>query len=132
MKKDEAFSIKKRVKSFRYAINGLLSCIMHEHNARIHIVAMLMAITLGFVFHISLLEWLAISIVIGMVLITELLNTAIERLVDFVEPQWNDKVGLIKDYCAAAVLIASLIAIVVGILVFVPKIAEKMGCLICM
>ena len=124
MEKKESFSLKKRISSFRFAINGLVNCIKYEHNARVHTLAVVIVTVLGFVFQITIPEWIAIAIVIGLVLMAELFNTAIERLVDFVEPEWNSKVGLIKDYCAAAVLIASVIAMVVGGLVFIPKILD--------
>ncbi len=124
MKKNERFSLKKRIKSFQFAINGMKSCVRNEHNVRVHLFATVVVILMGFIFHIATIEWIAVAIVIGMVWMAELLNTAVERLADFVEPDWNSKIGLIKDYCAAAVLVASLIAVVVGVLVFGPRICD--------
>lgn len=126
MEKKESFSLKKRIKSFQFAISGLKNCVRNEHNAWVHLLATIVVLVLGFVFQISLVEWMAIAIVVGMVWVAELLNTAIERFVDFIEPEWNSKVGLIKDYSAAAVLVVSIIAMVVGALVFIPKIAGWM------
>ncbi len=57
-------------------------------------------------------------------ILTELFNTAIERLTDFVEPKWNEKIGVIKDYCAGAVLISATVSLIVGGLIFIPKIIE--------
>ncbi len=120
-KKTKSFSIKQRLHSFRFAFNGIKKVIIHEHNARIHIVALLIVIGLGIFLKIDAIEWIAITIVSGLVLLTELLNTAIERLADFVEPKWNENIGLIKDYCAGAVLIAALVSAIVGGIIFIPK-----------
>jgi diacylglycerol kinase len=120
--KSEPFSLKQRAKSFRFAINGIVQVVKNEHNARVHVVALIFVIAFGVFFNIQPLEWVAITIVAGLVILTELLNTAVERLADFVEPQWNDNIGLIKDYCAGAVLISALVAVIVGAIIFVPKI----------
>jgi diacylglycerol kinase len=120
--KSEKFSLKQRAKSFRFAINGIVQVVKNEHNARVHVVALIFVIAFGVFFNIQPLEWVAITIVAGLVILTELLNTAVERLADFVEPQWNDNIGLIKDYCAGAVLISALVAVIVGAIIFVPKI----------
>jgi diacylglycerol kinase (ATP) len=121
------FSLKKRMKSFVFAFNGLRSLFKREHNASIHLVSMLIAVVLGFYLHIELFEWLAISIVIALVFMAELFNTAIERLADFVEPAWNNKIGLIKDYCAAAVLTTAFVSLIVGGIIFIPKIKTTLA-----
>ena len=124
MDKPDRFSLRKRLKSFRFAIKGIKTLIKNEHNARIHIVALICVIGLGFFFNISLTEWIAITIVSGLVILTELLNTAVERLSDFIESDWNERIGIIKDYCAGAVLISAVISVIVGGLIFIPKIIE--------
>lgn len=124
MKDSEKFSFKKRLKSFSFAFNGLKNLLQKEHNSRAHLIALIIVICLGFYFQIEPIEWMAVVIVSGFVIAAELLNTSIERLADVVEPKWNEKIGLIKDYCAAAVLISAITAVVVGGLVFVPKILE--------
>lgn len=120
----ERFTIRKRLRSFRFAFGGIKTMIKNEHNSRVHFVALVAVIIVGIVLKIELLEWVAISIVSGVVILTELLNSAIEKLADFVEPAWNEKIGSIKDYCAGAVLISALIAVIVGGLIFIPKIIE--------
>lgn len=120
-KKTAPFSFKKRLQSFGFAINGIIKVIQNEHNARIHVLALILVVSSGLFLDIDSMEWIAISIVAGMVILTELLNTAIERLADFVEPKWNDKIGLIKDYCAGAVLISAVVAAIVGGIIFIPK-----------
>ena len=67
-------------------------------------------------------ESIILVVVIGMVFTAELLNSAIEVLSDFVEPEWNEKIGKIKDYCAGAVLVSAMISVIVGVLIFLPKI----------
>ncbi len=124
MNKIESFSLRKRLKSFIYAFNGIRNLIKREHNARIHIFALICVTGLGIFFRIGLTEWIAITIVAGLVILTELFNTAIERLTDFVEPKWNEKIGVIKDYCAGAVLISATVSLIVGGLIFIPKIIE--------
>ncbi len=108
--------------SFRFAFNGIKNLIKYEHNARIHLVSLICVIVFGIILKLDLAEWIAISIVSGLVILTELLNTAIEKLADFVESDWHEKIGIIKDYCAGAVLISAVISTIVGGLIFMPKI----------
>jgi len=121
MKKvNKKFSIRARLASFKYAFQGLGHVLRAEHNFVVHLAAAIAVIALGAILQISKAEWLIIILCIGLVLITEILNTAIEWLVDLVSPQRNEKAGKIKDIAAAGVLIAALVALVVGIVVFVP------------
>ena len=117
----ENFSIKKRLRSFRFAIIGIKNLIINEHNARIHLTALLVVIGLGLFFKLELMEWVAITIVSGIVILTELINTAIENLADIVEPNWNEKISKIKDYSAGAVLVAAIVSVIVGGVIFIPK-----------
>ena len=121
MPKKENFSIKKRLQSFRFAIKGIKNLIINEHNARIHLTALLVVIGLGLFLKLELMEWVAITIVSGIVMLTELINTAIENLADIVEPKWNEKIGKIKDYSAGAVLVAAIVSVIVGGIIFFPK-----------
>ena len=121
MPKKENFSIKKRLQSFRFAIKGVKNLIINEHNARIHLTALLVIIGLGLFLKLELMEWVAITIVSGIVILTELINAAIENLADIVEPKWNDKIGKIKDYSAGSVLVAAIVSVIVGGIIFIPK-----------
>lgn len=112
--------------SFKFAFQGLLSLVKNEHNARIHLLATILAIVLGIVMKISVTEWALLTIVIGLVFISELFNTAIEKLADFVHPEWNDQIKKVKDYAAAAVFISAIIALVAGGLIFIPRILAMM------
>jgi len=119
------FSIKQRIRSFRYAFNGLKVLLQEEHNAWIHLAVTALVIIAGFILKISATEWLAIILVIALVVALELINTALENLCDFVHPDKHDGIKKIKDLSAAAVLIAAIAAATIGLIVFVPKIV---GC----
>ena len=118
------FSLKSRIESFRFAFTGIWSLLKNEHNARIHLLAAILAITMGFILKINPLEWSLLIIVIGIVFLTELLNTALENLADVVEPEWNEKIRKTKDYAAAGVLIAAVISLLVGGLIFIPRLLD--------
>lgn len=117
-----SFSWSKRVKSFSYAWNGLVVLLRDEHNARIHLVAAVVATVMGFVFDISSLEWVAIVGCIGLVIATEAMNSALEALCDRVSTERHELIGKAKDCGAAAVLVTAITALIVGLIVFVPKI----------
>jgi diacylglycerol kinase (ATP) len=111
----------KFIRGFGYAFKGLGHAAKTQLNFRVHSVLALIAVLLGYALHISTAEWLWVSLCIGMVLLTELINTAIELLVDLVSPEYNEKAGRVKDMCAAAVLITAITALVIGLIIFVPK-----------
>ena len=119
---NERFSIKKRIKSFRYAFAGLRVLFREEHNSRIHAFAAICVVIAGFVFRISAYEWIAVTIVIGMVLCAETINSSLERTADFVKAERDDRKRDIKDLGAAAVLLTALAAAIVGLIIFLPKI----------
>ncbi len=108
-------------KSFLFAFKGI-ALILKERNFIIHLIAASIAIALGFIFTISVNEWLAIIICMSMVLCLEIINTAIEKTIDLLHPQIHPKAGAIKDLAAAAVLVAAIAALIVGLVVFVPKV----------
>ncbi len=110
-------------KSFSYAWTGIKSAFREEPNFRIHAAAASLAIILGLYFHLSRTEWLVICLTIASVVGLELVNTAIEALVNLISPQIHPLAQLAKDTCAAAVLVGSISAVIVGLLIFVPKIA---------
>jgi diacylglycerol kinase len=122
MQAKQPFSILKRLQSFSYAFNGLKILIREEHNARVHLLAALAVIVAGFFFQISSNEWLAIVLSIGLVISAEAMNSAIENVADFISPERNNDIKRIKDLAAAAVLICALTAVVVGLMVFLPKV----------
>ena len=120
--KQEKFSIAKRLKSFTYAFNGLRILLKEEHNSRIHLFATICVVVAGLVFHISPLEWVAVVFAIGMVFGGEIFNSAIEDLADVVCPERDERIKKVKDLSAAAVLVSAITALIIGFIIFIPKI----------
>jgi diacylglycerol kinase len=118
---EKKFSIRKRLRSFKYAINGLSILLREEHNARIHFFASCCVIFAGFFFRISALEWMAITFAIGFVFSMEIMNSAIENMADFISPEKHLKIKRIKDLSAAGVLVSALAALFIGLIIFIPK-----------
>ncbi len=115
------FSLRQRANSFVYAFNGLKAVFATEHNMWIHFAFTLVAIVLGFVKQISETEWLVLVMIIALVWMTELLNTAIEKAMDFISTETHPQIKLVKDIAAAAVLVTALAAVIIGGLIFIPK-----------
>jgi len=113
--------MKKRIKSFGYAGRGIRVVFRSEPNMRIHIVVGLLVLICGFIFKISIIEWILCLLCFGLVLGTEMINTAIENVVDLVSPNHHILAGKAKDIAAGAVLICAIISVIIGLLIFVPK-----------
>ncbi len=126
MKEDKSlknkFSIKKRVKSFSYAFRGIYFMLKSQHNAWIHFAITFIVIIAGWMMDVSSIEWCFLIFAIGFVLSAEAFNTAIEELTNLVSPEQNPKAGIIKDVAAGAVLIAAIVAAIIGLIIFLPKI----------
>lgn len=116
--------MKERLKSFGYAWNGMREVIRSEMNMRIHFAASLLVIIMGMLFSINWIEWLFIIICIALVLSAEIANTIVERYLDNFHPEFNPKVGLIKDMAAAAVLILAMSSFIIGMIIFIPKMID--------
>ncbi len=114
-----------RVKSFRYAFKGAFLLITTEHSVITQSLLAAILIISGFLFHITKTEWLFQVLVIGLVLSIEGLNTAIEKLCDFIHPDYHKHIGFIKDIAAGAVTFAALTAVVVVLIIYSPYIYEK-------
>lgn len=120
--KRNKFSLRRRAHSFKYAFNGLRILFLEEHNSRIHALAAICVIIAGILFKISLFEWMALTFAIGLVFVVETVNSSIENSADLISLETNNKIKRIKDLSAAAVLISSICALVIGGLVFIPRI----------
>ncbi|MFP7253330.1 diacylglycerol kinase family protein [Terribacillus goriensis] len=107
---------------FRYAWNGIRWTFLEERNFRIHTIAAIIALITGMILRINPAEWAAILLSIGFVIVTEMINTVVELMMDHLSPEQSKAAGLIKDIAAGAVLIAAITAICVGLVVFVPEI----------
>jgi diacylglycerol kinase len=114
--------IKSRYSSFTYALKGLRILLTTQPNFVIHIVSGVLVTLAGFYFHISPGEWVAVVLTIIIVLLTEVFNTAIEFIVDLVSPEYHPIAGKIKDISAAAVLLSAIGAVVIGLIVFGPRV----------
>lgn len=111
----------KFIKGFVYALNGIWHAAATQLNFRVHLFCATLAVCAGYALHISNGEWLWVILCIGMVLVAELFNTAIEFLTDLVSPEYNKKAGLVKDMAAGAVLITAITAVIIGLIIFLPK-----------
>ena len=111
----------KIVRSFAYALSGILYTLKTQMNFKIHLAFVCGVCLSGWYFQLSRAEWTGIALSIGFVLVTELINTAIELLVDMIFPEYNSQAGKIKDIAAGAVLLAAVTAVVVGATIFIPK-----------
>jgi len=118
----QKFSIRSRIKSFRYAIAGIRQFVHREHNARIHLVATVGVIIAARVLSVTRLEAIALALVIGLVWVAEILNTCLERMSDLISREEQPEIKYIKDLAAGAVLVAAIAAVVVGLFIFIPKI----------
>jgi len=108
-----------RLQSFRYAFAGIAGIFRQEPNAKLHAVASILAIGLGFYRHITSIQWIALVIVISLVWITEALNTCVEELCDlWCKGEIHPRVKIIKDIAAGAVLIAAIAAVITGLIIF--------------
>ncbi len=103
-----------------HAVEGILSVAKEERNLRIQLTVGILVVLTGMVVNLSRDEWLVIIIVIALVLILELINSALERLLDIIRPRLHQQVKIVKDILAAAVLLASLLAVIVGVIIFWP------------
>lgn len=111
-------------KSFGYAFEGIFAGIRGERNMKIHCFAAVCVIVAGVLFHISVMEWCICLVLFGLILSLELVNTAIEAVVDFVTEDKKPLAKLAKDTAAGAVLIAAVMAAMAGLLIFVPKLVS--------
>lgn len=105
-------------KSLFYSIKGLFWMLKSERNFQLEVLALLINLFLIVYFKLNFTDAALIFIVCFLVLVTEIINTAIEKICDFLEPNFNEKIGLIKDLAAGSVITATLLSIIVGILVY--------------
>lgn len=114
--------LKKRFRSFGYALQGIKVLIQNEPNARIHLVVALFVIGCGWGFHISLSEWMWVILCIAVVIASELFNSSIEKVCDLITENDHPHVKKIKDMSAAAVFVAAIFSFMTGMCIFIPKI----------
>ena len=121
IQKKESFFIN-RLKSVGYAFKGAFLLLKTEASIKIQFgIAILVSIA-GVYFKLSTSEWIVQFLAIGMVMSTEGINTAIEEIANFIHPEHHNKIGLIKDIAAGAVFIAAIFAVIIGLIIYLPKI----------
>ena len=111
-----------RIKSIGFAVKGAFKLVSTEHSVMVQFSIMIVMIFAGFYFEISREEWMLQILAFGLVLAIEGLNTAVEKIADFIHPEFHNRIGFIKDIAAGSVLFAAFSAIAVGALIYVPKI----------
>lgn len=119
--------MKKFAKSFSYAVKGIRHAFSHERNFRIESVIALLALAAAFLLPLSSMERVSVVLTIGIVLSLELFNSAMEWLMDVLQPEYHESVKVVKDMAAAAVLVASLFAALVGVVIFLPHVLALMS-----
>jgi diacylglycerol kinase (ATP) len=119
--KDNAF-LSGRLKSVAFAAKGAIKLISTEHSIMVQFSLAILVTIAGFYYNISKTEWLFQILSIGLVMSIEGLNTAVEKVADFIHPDYHKKIGFIKDIAAGAVLFAAITAILIGLIIYMPKI----------
>ena len=110
-----------RIKSISYAINGVVHLIKTENSIKAQLFIGLLITILGFIYNISATEWIIQIACIGIILTAESLNTAIEKIADFIHPDYHKKIGVIKDVAAGAVVFSAITSIIIGCIIYIPK-----------
>lgn len=116
--------IKRLINSFKYSFAGLIYAFKYEQSMTIHILTSIVVVILGIIVKLSLMEWLFCLVIMGLVMATELINTAIEAVVDLTCPEKNDLAKIAKDTASAAVFVFAMVAALSGIILFIPKIIQ--------
>ncbi|MFI8379980.1 diacylglycerol kinase family protein [Leeuwenhoekiella sp. NPDC079379] len=110
-----------RLKAFKYAFKGAWLLIRKEPSIKVQFTCAVIVTILGFILDISATEWIVQLLAIGLVLAVEGLNTAVEKIADFIHPEYHEKIGDIKDVAAGAVTFAAIIAAIIGLIIYIPK-----------
>jgi len=114
-------SLRKIFKSFQYSFHGL-KIHSQQHNFMGMLISALFVILLGFILNISYFEWLILILIMSLVLSLETLNTSLEKTLDYLEPRFSDKIRMLKDLMAGGVAIVIFTSIIIGLMIFLPKI----------
>jgi diacylglycerol kinase (ATP) len=110
-----------RLKSVKYAFLGAVKLITTEHSIMVQFSIGIIMTIAGFYYQISTTEWLFQTMAIGMIMSIEGLNTAVEKIADFIHPNYHERIGFIKDIAAGSVFFAALTAVAIGLIIYIPK-----------
>ena len=113
--------VKGRIRSLTFALRGAWLLITTEHSIMVQVSIAVIMTVVGFIVQLSSIEWMFQLLAIGLVLVAESLNTGLEKLSDFVHPDYNDRIGFIKDISAGAATFAAIIAVIIGLIIYLPK-----------
>lgn len=116
-----------RIQSFQYAFAGIWHTLKTQRNAQIHVIIALVIFILGLALNITLTEWAIIALTIGFVISVEMLNTATESAMDYVNADFHPHIKVVKDVAAGAVLVSAITAVVIGLLIFGPRLIALLG-----
>ncbi|MCH3882734.1 MULTISPECIES: diacylglycerol kinase family protein [Tenacibaculum] len=119
--------VRGRLRSMKFALRGMWLLLTTEDSIKAQSFFALIAIIAGFYFNISSIEWMIQLLVIGLVLVAEAVNTAVEKVADFIHPDYHKKIGFIKDIAAGAPAIAALVSLAIAAIIYLPKIAELLA-----
>ena len=120
MQKEGGFFLN-RIKAIKYAAKGFWILITSEHSIIAQTSIGIIMTIIGFLMHLSATEWMFQIMAIGLILVAESLNTAIEKMADFIHPEYHKQIGRIKDISAGAAFFAAIIAVIIGLIIYVPK-----------
>ncbi len=123
-RKKKQFGFKRILSSIKNSWNGLKSAYKNEQSVYIHLVCTIILLLLSFLLEISLTQWLIIIAIIGLTLVVELLNTAIESTVDLVTEEFHPLAKVAKDTASAAAFVLTLASALIALMIFIPKIME--------
>jgi len=110
-----------RIKSVKYAAKGFWILITSENSIIAQVIIGIFMTIVGFLMHISATEWMFQIFSIGLVLVAESLNTGIEKLADFIHPDYHKQIGRVKDISAGAAFFAAIFAVIIGLIIYIPK-----------
>ena len=127
VKKRLGIDQKRLVNSFKYAWQGIKQAYKGEQNLKIHTFIAILVVVFGFFLKISYIEWLVCLLLIGLVLMSEFINTAIEYVVDLASPEVHPLAKAAKDTASAGVLMMAIISAIIGLIIFIPKIIDFIG-----
>lgn len=110
-----------RIKAFKFAAKGFWILVTTEKSIITQIVIGIIMTLIGFIINLSATEWLFQILAIALILVAESLNTGIEKLADFIHPEYHKEIGRIKDISAGAAFFAAIFAVIIGLIIYVPK-----------
>lgn len=112
----------KLMASFKNAGRGLIYLLKYEQNFKLHLIFGILALILSLILSVSYIELIIILIIISFVFMAEIVNTVIENILDVIHPDYHQKIGILKDATAGVVLFAAIVAVIIGLMIFIPKI----------